>query len=123
MNTPQAYWQRVAQERAAIATPTAFITSVDMPERGVNAGAVCEVSRENAARRLAERSHRLSTANEIETFHREQAARDRECRLQTEKQKERSVLALTPELAQQIGILMPAAAEHAGKKRPEAHAN
>jgi hypothetical protein len=109
-NSVTVYWHRVAQMRTQISTSTAFITSVDLPEKGINPGAVCEATAEFAARRLAERTHRLSTPQEIEAFHTDQSARDRACRIQTEKQKERSVLALTPELAIQLGIVAPAAA-------------
>jgi len=117
MNTVQLYWVRVQEMRSHIKGPTAFITSQDLPEKGINAGAICEVDAETAARRLAERTHRLATAAEIEQFHRDQAARVHECRVQTEQQKERSVLALTPELAAQIGMLAPAATspEHLSK--------
>jgi hypothetical protein len=107
MNSVTAYWQRVAAMRPDIKGRTAFITSVDVPERGVTPDSVSEVLAEGAARRLAERTHRLSTPEEIQRFHTEQAARDMQCRLLTEKQKERSVLALTPELAAQLGMIAP----------------
>lgn len=122
-NAVQTYWQRVGIERAAIKSSTVFITSLDNPERGVNPGAVCEVTREYGARRLAERTHRLASPAEIRTFHEEQAVRDRDCRIATERQKERSVLALTPELAERIGMLSPhIAAQADGSKRTEATA-
>jgi hypothetical protein len=107
-NAVQVYWAQVRLALGQITTQTAFITSVDLPERGVTPGATCEVSAETAARRIAERSHRLSSQAEIDKFHKDQAARDRECRILTEKQKNNSILALTPELATQLGFLAPA---------------
>lgn len=120
-NSVQVYWAQVKQARTLISTPTAFITSLDVPEKGVTPGAVCEASAETAARRMAERTHRLSSEAEIKAFHREQAARDRECRILTEKQKNNSTLALTPELAAQLGFLAPAV-EHEKPKGARAAA-
>jgi hypothetical protein len=114
-NVVQVYWGQVKQARTLIDTPTAFITSLDLPERGVTPGAICEATAETAARRIAERSHRLSTKAEIEKFHKEQASRDRECRILTEKQKNNSTLALTPELAAQLGFLQPAGEHNKSK--------
>jgi hypothetical protein len=124
MNTVQTYWLRVAAERANIKAPTVFITSLDNPERGVNPGAVCEVHKETAARRLAERTHRLASQAEIKTFHDEQAARDRELRIQNEKRTQ-SPLALTTELAEHLGILRGPQAAPAGRleAKPEAAAS
>ena len=110
-NAVQVYWSQVKLARQQISTPTAFITSLDVPEKGVTPDAVCEVSAEMAARRMAERTHRLSSKAEIDQFHKDQAARYRECRILTEKQKNNSTLALTPELAAQLGFMAPAVVE------------
>jgi hypothetical protein len=45
-----------------------YLTSVDNRERQISAGTVTEVTLQNAARHLCERSHVISTPEEIESY-------------------------------------------------------
>ena len=105
MTNLQEFGQRVAETRKTLPAGVVFITSVENYEKGVTGGAVCEANPDHAARRIVAGTHRVSHAEEIASWKSDQQARERECRLLEEKQKEKSVLALTPEMAQAIGLL------------------
>jgi len=113
MNNVKEFGQRVVKMRMELGAaspeelrePVIFITSLDNPDKGSTPGSVVDAFVDHAARRIVSGTHRKSTPEEIERFRAEQAARDRECRVIEERQKEKSVLALTPELAQQLGMV------------------
>jgi len=87
------------------------IVSTEDPMRGMIAGGVCEVTTEVAARCMANKSHRLAEPAEVERFHAEQAKRADECLAITQKNKEKSVLVVSPELAAHLGMGAPASAK------------
>jgi hypothetical protein len=101
----QTYWNAVKAERAKIAEPVVFITSIaNRFDHTSHGGMVSEASADHAARRIVEGSHRFSTAEEIETFKTEQSAREAACLIEEEKRKEKTVLKFSAEqFTQMIG--------------------
>jgi hypothetical protein len=54
---------------SAHASGYVYITSVDNREKNIAAGTVTEVTLQHAATRLCERTHQVSTPEEIEGYH------------------------------------------------------
>lgn len=90
----QEYWADVRAQREAITEPFVFVAT--LPERHGAAGGVCvEVTREDAARLLVDKTHRLATADEVRKY-REDEEQLRQDNLKQERERRMLVL-LQPE--------------------------
>jgi hypothetical protein len=88
------YWQAVHEIEAEIkpqrhdgGVPIFFITSVESKLKRINGGYVVDCNIRNAAQRIVEGSHRLSTEEEIQKYYADQARRSDDCRLTEDKRK------------------------------------
>lgn len=68
------YWAAVVEQRAALSEDFPFLTSVHDPSRGYTGGSVVQMSKEAAAEALVKNTHRLSTAEEIEAYRKNEEA-------------------------------------------------
>lgn len=109
------FWQKKLKIEATLGDGPIFITSIEdgLPE--MIGGVVVEAARGVAAHRIAAKTHRLATDEEIAAFKQEQDRRAQELRVQEERKKERSTLVLSAELAQQLGVV--AASEPRASKK------
>ena len=77
------YWAQVREASNALIADgqtSAFLTSIDVPFRQEwRIGVVSEASAELAGKSLVDRTHRLSTPEEIEQFKSEQRRREATC--------------------------------------------
>jgi hypothetical protein len=109
------YWHLVAEQRAKLPSEV-WLTSIERPLEGITGGATCAVTREIAARRLVEQSHRIATEEEIQKFHADQREREQLCaQLEFRRQREKGgvTVSVTPE---QVGLdVLPKAVEAARK--------
>lgn len=86
----QEYWAEVRTHRDTIADQFVFVAS--LPERhGAPGGVLCEVAREDAARLLANRTHRLATAEEVQAY---RAAEDKLRAENMQRERDRRMLVL-----------------------------
>ena len=93
------YWtavRKAGDEIAAGGQRSVFITSLDIPLKPEwRAGIVCEATPYLAGRGIVDRTHRLATSEEIETFKAEQKRREAACAATTailNRQTRRTVL-------------------------------
>jgi hypothetical protein len=94
------FYSRVAQLRDELPQVSSlFITSTDIQEDGGRPGVVCEARRELACKRIAARTHRLSTPEEIEQFHIDQLARQKHYQEIEMRNKQQSIVVMSPETA------------------------
>lgn len=98
----QGFYRRVNEAVADLTSNdpsirSCFVTSLDHPEHGVSAGAVCEATIPVAARLIANRTHRASTEAEVDKFHADQAERAKELAYLTAKNKTQSVMVVSAE--------------------------
>lgn len=59
------FWAAVRAERERIGEPFVFVTSIADEVSGARGGAVCQVTREDAAVLVVKKTHRLATADEV----------------------------------------------------------
>jgi hypothetical protein len=64
----QKFWGAVRAERERIAEPFVFVCSIADEVSGAKGGAVCQVSREDAAILLVKKTHRLATDDEVKEY-------------------------------------------------------
>lgn len=88
------FWQAVREQRERIEEPYVFVTSIEDEVSGSKGGAVCQVSREDAAVLIVKKTHRLATKAEEAAY---RAAEDelRETYKAAELQR-RTLAVLTP---------------------------
>jgi hypothetical protein len=115
----------VRTAQGQIFAPAVYITSLDDPLKGQVGGAVCSADRETAARRIVERSHRLSTDEEIAQFYAAMNQRNHDCaEIETRKKLEKGglITVLHPDAAQRYGVELgpfpPADVPHSGASEP-----
>lgn len=81
------YWaavRKAGDEIAASGQSSVFITSLDVPFKPEwRAGVICEATPELAGRWITDRTHRVSTPEEIAEFKRQQGLREEACKAQT----------------------------------------
>jgi len=101
------YWQAVNKIEATLpAGETIFITSIDKPLMpGYQAGRTFECTRRNAAMRLVDQTHRLSTPEEIAAYRAEQAKRVETLRVEESlrQQKETRVVLVDRDRLRALG--------------------
>jgi hypothetical protein len=68
------HWQEIARVKAELA-PEVWIVSIENLEKNCTAGAVCLVDAAVAARGIVEKTHRLATDDEVNTYQKEHAQR------------------------------------------------
>lgn len=108
MSQPTPYWQAVHQVLAQLPHEVIYITSVEDIVRGQVGGRVCAVDRDVAAQRLVERSHQLSTQEEIERERRDSAERSRVCaetEFRRRLEKTGPTIQLSDEQALRLGVI------------------
>jgi hypothetical protein len=93
------YWQTV-RKIASDLPEAVYLTSLDSRTRGTQAGAVCLCSREIAARRIAEGTHRVATEAEVEQYKAHLEAERR--RIVEEDYRRKQQFALPSELAELV---------------------
>jgi hypothetical protein len=88
------YWQAVFETESEIqpqrnidGCPVFFITSVANKLREITGGYVVDCNARNAAQRIVEASHRMSTEEEVQKYYSDQARRGDDCRLTEDKRK------------------------------------
>lgn len=90
----QKYWAAVKAERERIAEPYVFVTSIQDEVSGAKGGAVCQVSREDAAVLIVKKTHRLATDDEVKAYREaEDALREEYKALELQR---RTLAVLTP---------------------------
>lgn len=62
------FWQRVAAERAKLPEGAVHITSLNNHDIGTTAGVVVAVTRDMAAQRIVQNTHRLATPDEVQAL-------------------------------------------------------
>jgi hypothetical protein len=71
----QQYWKDRRAIQNGLPEGDVFLVSIENPRRGWTGGIVTEVSREIAARDIAEGSHRIATPEEVEAYRIDQQRR------------------------------------------------
>jgi hypothetical protein len=105
------YWQGVRQVAATL-PETVYIVSVDNQVRGTSAGMVCACTREVAARRIFEGTHRLAAEEEIAAYLASEDAERR--RIVEEEYRRKQQFALPSELAELVRL---AVEQRSGRSR------
>jgi hypothetical protein len=92
--TMHEYWADVRAQREAITEPYVFVAT--LPARhGAAGGVLVEVAREDAAKLLVDKTHRLATPDEVAKYRAEEEAM-RQANLRQERER-RMLVMLQPE--------------------------
>jgi hypothetical protein len=92
------YWQEIREEEARIGDKEPFLVSIEDRAKGMAGGMVVQVKRENAARLILAKTHRLATGEEIEQYERENLARVAAAREESLRRAGQSTYALPPKM-------------------------
>lgn len=93
----QRYWAAVRAERERIAEPFVFVASIADEVSGARGGAVCQVSREDAAQLLVKKTHRLATEAEVKAYYAAEDALREEYKAAELQRRTLAVLTPAPE--------------------------
>lgn len=117
------YYRLLAQTRAELAQGgesvrhgVHYITSLDLPERGITGDVTVSAQVEVAARCIASRTHRRAIPSEIDQFHSDQLDRASACFAETLRNSSNKVVTLTPSMARDLGFVPAEPIVEAGKK-------
>ena len=86
------YYGEIKATREQIPDAFVFLMSLEDTGRGWKGGSVTEVTRENAAKCIVDKSHRLATPAEVKAFHEQQERQRKDLRMK-EANKFASILA------------------------------
>jgi hypothetical protein len=104
-NAAQLFWSRVNQVANGLmekGEKVIYITSEEDFLHGITGGAIFEANAKNAAERMVEKTHRLSTPEEIERFKSQKRQREMQCAVITDRQKQTTMLKQSPEQNQAL---------------------
>jgi hypothetical protein len=117
-----AYWQdqmAIKAELVATGQRTFYITSIDNRRTGMVGGQVFPASAHNAANRLADGTHKKSTPEEIERYHRERDAEVTRLAKIEESRKNTMTIRSSPEDDGRLAGVVAAAVQAALGAKPE----